>query len=56
MSCGQEDGMRIIYTGVLETGERIGIQMKKDRIAMPARVAWVKPQQDGCIAGITFAA
>ncbi len=51
-----QGGLRIIYNGVLETGERIGVQLRNDRQALPARVAWVKPQHDGCIAGLTFAA
>lgn len=47
-------GIRVIFTRELARGERVGIQLRRDRNALPGRVAWVKPQADGCIAGISF--
>ena len=47
-------GIRVIFTRLLNDGECVGVQLRPDRQALPARVAWVKPQLDGCIAGLTF--
>lgn len=47
-------GVRVIFTRELAAGERVGIQLRRDRHALPGRVAWVKPQADGCVAGISF--
>lgn len=49
-------GIRIILTRTLNEGERVGIQLRRDRHALPGRVAWVKPHRDGCVAGIAFQA
>ena len=47
-------GVRIISSGPLQRGERVGVQLSRDKAATPARVAWVKRRQDGCIAGLSF--
>lgn len=47
-------GIRVIFTRILTAGEQVGVQIKRNKRALPARVAWVKPHLDGCVAGLAF--
>lgn len=47
-------GRRVILEQILKVGEPISLQHGDDDPRQPARVVWVTPHRDGCIAGIAF--
>jgi len=47
-------GVRVLCSRRLAVDEELGVQLRSDRGVLIARVIWVKPSSDGCVAGISF--